>query len=75
MPTLLTDHGTTTVQSGQAAGEDLWLSAPDVERATGWALKPEGFCKGDVCVPVPPNRAGDFVAGDELNVGCGESRR
>ena len=32
--------------------EGLDLSVSEFERATGWTLKPEGACHGDVCVPL-----------------------
>lgn len=33
--------------------EDMFLSVDEFELRTGWELKPEGFCKGDICVPAP----------------------
>jgi hypothetical protein len=33
--------------------DTLDIDAASFERATGWAIKPEGACKGDVCVPLP----------------------
>lgn len=32
--------------------ERLDIDVPTFEAATGWAIKPEGACKGDVCVPL-----------------------
>jgi hypothetical protein len=26
---------------------------PDLERRTGWQIKPQGACRGEVCVPLP----------------------
>ncbi|MCB1647052.1 MAG: hypothetical protein KDI36_16445 [Pseudomonadales bacterium] len=34
------------------AGE-LWMDAAAFSTLTGWTLKPEGFCKADICVPLP----------------------
>ena len=37
-----------------AADHDrLWIPLDDLERSTGWSAKPEGLCRGEVCVPVP----------------------
>lgn len=31
----------------------LEVSKTDFETGTGWQLKPEGACKGDICIPIP----------------------
>jgi hypothetical protein len=32
---------------------ELQIGAKELEERTGWAIKPEGACKGDRCVPLP----------------------
>jgi len=48
--------------------DGLWLSAADLERVSGWTFQPEGFCKGEACVPVPPSRTAEFVSGQSYNL-------
>jgi hypothetical protein len=67
MVTLLTDLGAHDVRD-RVEGNDLWIAAADLEPATGWSLKPEGFCKDEICVPLPRGREGEFRRDEEVNL-------
>jgi hypothetical protein len=58
------------LDGAKAEGDNLWLSAADLTKASGWELKPEGACLRDVCVPIPPARETEFVrdAGSTFNL-------
>ncbi len=65
MVTVLTEASEARVSAEQ--GRTLWLTRGDLERATGWQMKPEGFCKDDVCVPTPRGQERDYLRDDEVN--------
>lgn len=60
MTTILTP----TEEHAVATRDGLWMSAADAERVTGWALKPQGMCRGDLCVPLPAQA----VEGSDVDV-------
>ena len=66
--TILSDDGSADVPAARTDGTGLWLKAHDIERATGWALKPEGLCRGDVCLPVPPEARAAHLRDGEADV-------
>ena len=55
----------TTIAGASAEGERLWVPLADLERSTGWDLKPQGLCQGETCVPIPADRKRDWL--DEKN--------
>jgi len=50
--------------AGEAGDAALWVAAPELARALGWEVKPEGLCRGSLCVPLPPGRRTEFVRAD-----------
>ena len=42
----------------------LDISPEEFRQLTGWEIKPEGACKGEICVPLP-GQAFDFVTAAE----------
>ena len=52
----------------QPDGEDLWVPLDTLEARTGWALKPEGACRGEACVPLPRGRESAFARDGRFNI-------
>ena len=68
MTVLLTEEGEVTLAAARAEGERLWVDTAALEAATGWSLRPEGLCRGAVCVPIPPARKGEIVRGEAVDL-------
>jgi hypothetical protein len=64
---ILHESRDTTLPHATAAGDALWLDRADIERATGWAWKPEGLCRDETCIALP--RSGKAIVDhDRLDV-------
>ncbi len=46
------DDAHATEADATVDGDRVLVAASDFAAATGWVLKPEGLCRGEVCVPV-----------------------
>ena len=56
------EHGNRPA-SGRVDGDRILVDVSSMTSLTGWELKPEGLCRGDVCVPArdPQLAVGDAV--------------
>jgi hypothetical protein len=56
------DGDTETEVAGEVLDGGLAVTPEGLRDALGWDLKPEGLCRGDVCIPLR-NRPGAVVEG------------
>lgn len=60
--TILTTDSEATPSSARLEGASLWLRADELLASTGWEIKPEGVCRGEVCVPLIGEQATPLLA-------------
>jgi hypothetical protein len=65
MPTVINDSEHVDVEATMV-GERFLMSPVAFESLTGWTLKPEGLCRGDVCAPI--FRTNDVLANGEVDL-------
>ena len=62
-------EGSVVSAAAEPADENLWLAPAALYAGTGMELTAAGFCRGSICIPIPPERRAEFVRGDGgLNV-------
>jgi len=62
MVTIVTSEAASSPPNARREGGALWLRNDELLASTGWEIKPEGVCRGEVCVPLPGERAEALMA-------------
>jgi hypothetical protein len=66
--TVLFDDRITTINrilpDPARSGDSLWVRKADLPRINGFAVKPQGACRADICIPIPK----DMSRGDYFNL-------
>ncbi len=61
--TVIYDGVTSNVTEAVSEPDNLWLTLPDLTRATRFVLKAQGACLDEFCVPIPKSRESAFLRG------------
>lgn len=68
MPTItVIDDGRVTEADGAVVGGSVVVQPASLEAAVGFVRKPEGLCKGDVCIPVRPGSGLEVPEGIDVS--------
>lgn len=59
--TIIYDDKASEISAANEEPGQLWITTGDLKRATGFALKPQGVCRDELCFPVPKSRQQEFV--------------
>ena len=59
---LYEDQAAVVTTDAREVGDRLLLTPDDFETATGWVLKPQGLCRDEACLMLPPD--GSWVDGE-----------
>ena len=62
---ILANGKTTEISQRIDAEGALWVRLDELPGATGWRIKPQGACLGELCVPLPANKREDWAAGTD----------
>jgi len=62
---VLVDSGVCEID-GVIDGEVVSVSRAALQESIGWEIRPEGLCRGDICVPVTDD--GGIVHGDQVDL-------
>lgn len=59
--TVVYDEVATDLAGARVDSAELWVTMPDLTRATRFELKPQGVCRDELCFPLPKDRRSEFV--------------
>jgi hypothetical protein len=65
--TIVYDDTATDLADVREDAGQLWITSPDLKRATRFEVKPQGVCRDELCFPLPKAKHDMFIHKDARN--------